>query len=531
MGRRHRRAWAGGTGGRGPAAANIGPINKVRTTGTRRPGRRAPLVWADAFTDRPFGGNPAAVCLLDGPADDRWMQDLATELGISETAFAWPGATEERPGATEERPGATEERPGAGPDRSYVLRWFSPVTEIDLCGHATLATAHVLASRGVLGPGETVGFSTRSGRLTAKVGADAGEIELDLPADRPAPLAGPPDGPATLPTTPATAVVAWWRGRDDLVAVLSDQAAVAAAVPDLAAVAGLAYRALYVTAPADAPGTDYVLRVFAPGVGIDEDPVTGSAQCLLGPYWAGRLGRRTLTASQRSARGGVLRVEVGRERVRVAGRVVTVVTGEVEPVAAGDVPWAASALATLVAGHHPADARESASVTRFLAELSRLDHPCDESADPVHVTASGIVVGRRGTVLHRHRRLGRWMQPGGHVDPGESPADAARRESEEETGLSLAHGPGGPRLVHIDVHEAANGHTHLDLRYLLVGSDDDPAPPPGESPDARWCSWVEAETMADDALAGGLRSARRVWETMSPDTTGGGPREDGGDGG
>jgi len=217
--------------------------------------------------------------------------------------------------------------------------------------------------------------------------------------------------------------------------------------------------------------------------------------------------------------------------VLVSGRVVTVVSGAVEPILAGDGPCAPSALAAVVSGHRPADAREVSSAARFLAELRRLAHPCDQTADPVHVTASGIVVGRRGTVLHRHRRLGRWMQPGGHVDPGESPAVAALRESEEETGLVLRHWPGGPRLVHIDVHEAANGHTHLDLRFLLVGSDDDPAPPPGESPDARWCSWEEAESMADDALVSGLRIARRAWEERASAAPDGRRNRDGGDGG
>jgi len=495
---------------------SIGTIDTIRTPGTRQPDGRAPLVWADAFTDHPFGGNPAAVCLLPGPADDRWMQHLATELGISETAFAWPDSS---------------------PGPSYILRWFSPATEVDLCGHATLATAHALAARGVVRPGETVSFATRSGRLTAKVLGDAGHIELDLPADPPVPLADPPVDRAIFPSVPAASVVEWLRGRQDVVAVLADESAVVASDPDLAAVAGLPFRALYVTAPADAPGADYVLRVFAPGVGIDEDPVTGSAQCLLGPYWAGRLGRRALTASQRSSRGGVMSVEVdrgrdrGRDRVRVAGRVVTVLTGDVAPVQVGEDPCAPAALADLLAGHRPADEREAEAISRFLSELSELSRPCDETAGPVHVTASGIVVGRRGTVLHRHRRLGRWMQPGGHVEPGESPAEAARRESEEETGLALAHGPGGPRLVHVDVHEAADGHTHLDLRFLLLGSDDDPAPPPGESPDARWCAWDEAEAMADDALASGLRSARRVWEQVVPTTTGGGVQEHGGGGG
>lgn len=163
--------------------------------------------------------------------------------------------------------------------------------------------------------------------------------------------------------------------------------------------------------------------------------------------------------------------------------------------------------------HHRAEGpREEASKELFLDELDRLERPCDESADRVHVTASAVVVGRRGTVLHLHRRLGRWMQPGGHIDPGESPADAALREAEEETGLALAHPAGGPRLVHLDVHPAAEGHTHLDLRYLLVGPDDDPAPPPGESPHVRWYDWDEASEVADESLQGALERARRLWE-------------------
>ncbi|MDA8357536.1 MAG: NUDIX domain-containing protein [Actinomycetota bacterium] len=175
----------------------------------------------------------------------------------------------------------------------------------------------------------------------------------------------------------------------------------------------------------------------------------------------------------------------------------------------------ADELLTLVSSHRPVDRREEEAIARFRTELARLERPCDELADPVHVTASGIVVGRRGTVMHRHRRLGRWMQPGGHIDPGETPPAAALRECTEETGLAMQFDPRGPRVVHVDVHEAANGHTHLDLRFLLVGADDDPAPPPGESPDVRWCSWEEAEEMADDALAGGLRSARRAWEDLA----------------
>ncbi|HEY1828916.1 MAG TPA: NUDIX domain-containing protein [Acidimicrobiales bacterium] len=171
-------------------------------------------------------------------------------------------------------------------------------------------------------------------------------------------------------------------------------------------------------------------------------------------------------------------------------------------------------LRDLVAVHQPMSEREAAAQARFLAELDRLIDPCDEHADPVHVTASALVVGRRGTVLHRHKRLGRWMQPGGHIDPGETPPLAAQREATEELGLSVEHVSDGPLLIHLDVHEAALGHTHLDLRYLLVGEDADPAPPPGESPDAAWFEWEEARAMddVDDALADALTLAQAAWE-------------------
>jgi 8-oxo-dGTP pyrophosphatase MutT (NUDIX family) len=159
--------------------------------------------------------------------------------------------------------------------------------------------------------------------------------------------------------------------------------------------------------------------------------------------------------------------------------------------------------------HVPADGREARARSRMVADLDSLVSPFDERGGPEHVTGSAVVVGPRGTVLHMHKRLHRWLQPGGHLDPGEAPWEAALRESRDETGLAVAHPEGTPRLIHVDVHDAANGHTHLDLRYLLIAPDRDPTPLPGESPEARWFDWDEATAVADDALVGALGAARR----------------------
>lgn len=190
----------------------------------------------------------------------------------------------------------------------------------------------------------------------------------------------------------------------------------------------------------------------------------------------------------------------------------TTATGSAETAAANDsaAPAVGEGLRTLVERHRARDARERTARSRFLAELDRLPRPLDRDADSVHVTASAVVVGRRGTVLHRHRRLGRWLQPGGHVDTGESPPQAALRETVEETGLDAAHPDGRPTLLHVDVHPAADDHVHLDLRFLLVAPDHDPRPAPGESPDVRWFTWEEAEAIADEALVGALRAAREA---------------------
>ena len=262
-----------------------------------------PFFWIDAFADRRFSGNPAAVCLLDHPAEADWMQSVATEIGISETAFVWPD------------------------DGALSLRWFTPTTEVDLCGHATVAAAHALRESGRVADGSTVRFCTRSGELAARL--DGAVVELDLPADRSVvPSAAPPHGWSELIDIEGPVVDAF-ASELTCTVVLSDADAVVGTVPHLAAIAAQPYRVLYVTAACAEGDADYALRVFGPAVGVDEDPVTGSAQCVLGPYWSGRLGRTVLTAVQRSKRGGRMRVTVAGDRVRVAGGAVTVLAGKV----------------------------------------------------------------------------------------------------------------------------------------------------------------------------------------------------------
>lgn len=167
-------------------------------------------------------------------------------------------------------------------------------------------------------------------------------------------------------------------------------------------------------------------------------------------------------------------------------------------------------LRAAIVARTPVDGREAESIDRIVAELDRLEKPFDEDADPVHMTGSAIVLGPRGVVLHRHRKLGLWLQPGGHIDAGEAPWEAALREAEEETGLDLSHPEDGPVLAHVDVHPGPHGHTHLDVRYLLTAGDQDPAPGPEESQDVRWFGWREAIDIADPGLRGALVALQQL---------------------
>ncbi|MGI8630977.1 MAG: PhzF family phenazine biosynthesis protein [Solirubrobacterales bacterium] len=259
-------------------------------------GAGPPLAIVDAFTAEPFSGNPAAVCLSEGPLEERWMQAVAAEMNLSETAFAHPA------------------------DDGWALRWFTPSAEVDLCGHATLACAHLLWERGRVSPADPVAFQTLSGELVAR--QDGPVVELDFPAE-----------PATevRDRAPALALgvdaVAIARNRMDWLVETTDADAVRGCAPDMDAIARLGERGVIVTAVA-APedGADVVSRFFAPAVGIDEDPVTGSAHCCLGPWWSSRLGGR-LRCRQLSARGGKLEVVVAGDRVLLRGSAVTMLEG------------------------------------------------------------------------------------------------------------------------------------------------------------------------------------------------------------
>lgn len=251
-----------------------------------------PLLLVDAFADGPFTGNPAGVVPLEAPLDDATMGRIAMEMNQAETAFVRP-------------------LPGG----EYELRWFTPTVEVDLCGHATLGTAYALWERGARG---TLRFRTKSGLLTAEPSGDA--IALDFPAEPPASCALPHE-------LPGFAAPVWTgRNRMDWFVQVEDEDALRAARPDLSAIAALGMRGLVVTAPGR--DVDFVSRCFFPQSGVDEDPVTGSAHCALAPFWAERLAKAAMVGYQASRRGGTVRVEIKGDRVRLEGRAVTTLRGE-----------------------------------------------------------------------------------------------------------------------------------------------------------------------------------------------------------
>ncbi|MGW4032902.1 PhzF family phenazine biosynthesis protein [Streptomyces sp. NPDC004838] len=268
--------------------------------------------FVDAFTPRPFAGNPAAVVLFPGAdrfPDDSWLQQVAAEVNLSETAFAHP------------LPASARE------DRAdWALRWFTPATEVDMCGHATLATAHVLHTTGTASG--TVRFAARCGTLSAAADED-GSITLDFPTSPLTPV-GVPDAVADAIGARVISVHDTGQHVGDLLLEVADEKTVRELTPDLVAVAALSRRGVIVTAAAEDPagGYDYVSRCFFPRVGIDEDPVTGSAHTALAPFWSARIGRTELTGLQASARSGLVGTSLRGDRTLLTGRAVTVIDGE-----------------------------------------------------------------------------------------------------------------------------------------------------------------------------------------------------------
>ncbi|RSN45671.1 oxidoreductase [Streptomyces sp. WAC 04229] len=260
----------------------------------------------DAFTDRPFAGNPAGVLLLDAFPDDDRLQRVALEVNHAETAFAHPLP--------------------AGGEADWALRWFTPATEVAMCGHATLATAHVLRTTGAHeGP---VRFATRSGVLVATPHED-GSVTLDFPTAPLTPVETPAGVAEALGAAPLT-VLDTGPNIGDLLVEVADEGTVRALKPDHKALGAHSERGIIATARADDPaqGYDFVSRCFFPNVGIDEDPVTGSAHTALAPFWSGRLGRPALTGLQASPRSGLVRTELRGERTLLRGSAVTVIEGE-----------------------------------------------------------------------------------------------------------------------------------------------------------------------------------------------------------
>ncbi len=256
------------------------------------------IYQVDAFTNRPFAGNPAGVCVLPEPREDQWMQNVAREMNLSETAFL------------------LEQSDG------YNLRWFTPAVEVDLCGHATLASAHLLWETGLLQPTEQACFHTRSGLLTAD---RRGEwIEMDFPSKPEEPT----NAPAGLIEALGVPVKYVGKSHFDYLVEVESEDVIRGMQPDFTLLSKIPVRGIIVTSPASSRQYDFVSRFFAPTVGVNEDPVTGSAHCCLSPFWSKRLGRSELIGYQASARGGVVQVRLDGDRVHIGGQAVTVLRGE-----------------------------------------------------------------------------------------------------------------------------------------------------------------------------------------------------------
>ena len=256
------------------------------------------IIQVDAFTAMAFAGNPAAVCVLPQVADATWMQNIACEMNLSETAFLVRQAD------------------------GFDLRWFTPATEVELCGHATLASAHVLWTENYLKADEQARFHTLSGLLTAR--RDGEWIEMDFPAQAESAI-DVPSGLLEALDVPATYV---GQNKFDYLVEVASEDTVREMRPDYLLLSDLPVRGVIVTSRAKSTEYDFVSRFFGPRVGVNEDPVTGSAHCCLGPYWAKKLGKKRLLGYQVSSRGGVVRVHVEGERVKLAGQAVTVMRGE-----------------------------------------------------------------------------------------------------------------------------------------------------------------------------------------------------------
>lgn len=261
------------------------------------------IFQVDAFTDKPFSGNPAAVCILPKPRDDIWMQKVAREMNLSETAFV------------------CEQEDG------FSLRWFTPAVEVDLCGHATLASAHILWEAGMLARDQQARFHTRSGLLTAESKGE--EVELNFPATPEEPATAPPELSEALGLMPKYI----GKSKFDFLLEVDSEELVRNLEPDFSLLRTVSIRGIMVTSAADSAEYDFVSRFFAPAVGVDEDPVTGSAHCCLGPFWSKKSGKNQFVAYQASPRGGIVRVEVAGNRVYLGGKAVTVLKGELVDIA------------------------------------------------------------------------------------------------------------------------------------------------------------------------------------------------------